>query len=315
MERIIIILFILCNSYLSAQKIPQFLTKIKFEDAIGNSKVIEVGYDLSIDPCLPNHPEFGEVLDLSPFDSVFDVRAANFWNFTGRGSCRFPSSDLLSKRIIGGGERIITHSIDSCIAASKLLFFIRAMHQPVTISWTAEDFTQINCLNKNWSFFTPDRSNEFFFNHEWVAGNPRYGCISKGSYTLQIGKHYRLDTERKYELYHEVEGIGMDTIFGVVLVHDHTFYYCDPLYNDTEDVSQLQFNLYPNPATDQLTIDIPSGSEIKYCSIVNLNGRLIMNLQTTDIKTIDIGTLPSGIYFLCIKTDTKKLSVKRFIKL
>jgi hypothetical protein len=62
MERIIIILFILCNSYLSAQKIPQFLTKIKFEDAIGNSKVIEVGYDLSIDPCLPNHPEFGEVL-------------------------------------------------------------------------------------------------------------------------------------------------------------------------------------------------------------------------------------------------------------
>ncbi len=315
MKKIFTIYIALYCSIISAQKIPEFLTKIKFEDAVGNFKIIEVGYDISANGCEAFHPEFGEELDQSPFDSVFDVRAANYYNYYGRALCRFPSNDLLSKRIIGGAERITTHSLDSCKSGDQLLFFIRAIHQPVTISWVKEDFATLNCKNKNWSFFTPDYNNLLFFNQSWLFANPRFGCISKDSYTLEIGKHFRLFTEAPFVLRHEVKGFGMDSIFGVMLVHDHTFFYCDPRYTSVDDQIFTQINLYPNPTDQIMTINILEPKDELQLALFDSNGKKYMVFNVNGSKTINITSLPSGIYSIVCTDLNYNIPVKRFVKI
>ena len=54
--------------------------------------------------------------------------------------------------------------------------------------------------------------------------------------------------------------------------------------------------VYPNPATDNITVENLAGGEIM---ILNLNGSVIVSKQITNDKTsIDLANLPSGVYIL-----------------
>jgi hypothetical protein len=112
----------------TAQKTPYFLTTFYFEDAIGNIDSIEVGYDLTAKNS--GNPDFGEVSDLSPFDSLFEVRAVNYFEYYNTTPPINPLN-LIKKRIVGGAEKVVNAP---CIGGADLVFFIHAKHQPVTIS-------------------------------------------------------------------------------------------------------------------------------------------------------------------------------------
>jgi aminopeptidase YwaD len=74
--------------------------------------------------------------------------------------------------------------------------------------------------------------------------------------------------------------------------------------NDNES-----FNLYPNPANDELHIQIPDNHfNIK---IYNLTGNLILESQNE--KNISISDLQKGMYFLELKskeTNGKRIFIK-----
>lgn len=76
-----------------SQKDPFFLTKFYFEDAVGNMKEIEIGYDTLASNCFLNL-EFGEVLDNSPMVITFDVRAASVLTLYGFSTCEWPKKYL-----------------------------------------------------------------------------------------------------------------------------------------------------------------------------------------------------------------------------
>jgi hypothetical protein len=60
----------------------------------------------------------------------------------------------------------------------------------------------------------------------------------------------------------------------------------------------LDFNIFPNPAHDLITIQKTSTDEM-YFSIYNHEGIEIMKNSISGFKTqVDIGPLASGIYFL-----------------
>jgi hypothetical protein len=70
-------------------------------------------------------------------------------------------------------------------------------------------------------------------------------------------------------------------------------------------------NIFPNPATNNLTIESPQSAVIE---ITNIQGQLIKNLVASSNKTyVDISTLPSGVYILEVKTE-KGIAVKKFLK-
>ena len=88
-------------------------------------------------------------------------------------------------------------------------------------------------------------------------------------------------------------------------------------YNAPAGINELQssqISIYPNPATDKITIEIAAGLASSQLSIINLNGEEVLTRQITQPKTqIDISNLPSGVYIVRLTND-KTVEVRKIIK-
>ncbi|HEY6062977.1 MAG TPA: M43 family zinc metalloprotease [Chitinophagaceae bacterium] len=84
------------------------------------------------------------------------------------------------------------------------------------------------------------------------------------------------------------------------------------------DPQWLHPQLYPNPASSVITLDLAYDSRWvgKMIQIVNLQGQTVLQLQiTTKIWQIDINKLQAGIYFLAAKREDGESIKMRFVKL
>ena len=72
--------------------------------------------------------------------------------------------------------------------------------------------------------------------------------------------------------------------------------------------------MYPNPASDNLTIQLASSSEIATVNFYDYTGRLALSkdISTNDNK-IDVNNLASGVYILKVVTEDK-IGTQKFIK-
>jgi YVTN family beta-propeller protein len=79
-------------------------------------------------------------------------------------------------------------------------------------------------------------------------------------------------------------------------------------------ISSIQWEgifIYPNPATNNITIESP---QLAVIEITNIQGQLIKTLAANSHKTsIDISAYSSGVYFVKVKTE-KGIMVKKFVK-
>ena len=70
-----------------------------------------------------------------------------------------------------------------------------------------------------------------------------------------------------------------------------------------------EFNFYPNPVKDELTIQ--SKSDLKNVSVYNLSGQLIMNSKS---KKINMKSLSSGVYIVKAELENGKPATFKIIK-
>jgi len=84
------------------------------------------------------------------------------------------------------------------------------------------------------------------------------------------------------------------------------------------DPQWLHPQLYPNPATSVITLDLAYDPRWvgKMIQIVNLQGQTVLQIQiTTRFQQIDINKLQAGIYFLAAKKEDGESMKMRFVKL
>jgi hypothetical protein len=99
----------------------------------------------------------------------------------------------------------------------------------------------------------------------------------------------------------------------------HEGWMIDNIYFGTlvcESVPEIQndnlISVYPNPASNQLTVHCVKRSDKQIIQIFSYTGQLLYNNQNFTGETIDTKQLQNGIYLLKY-SDTKNFSIKKFI--
>jgi hypothetical protein len=88
----------------------------------------------------------------------------------------------------------------------------------------------------------------------------------------------------------------------------------DSVYFGINELQETRSLVYPNPATDKITIEIAEGQAPGQLSMMNLNGEEILTCSLIKPKTqIDISNLPSGVYFVRLTND-KTVDVGKIVK-
>lgn len=78
----------------------------------------------------------------------------------------------------------------------------------------------------------------------------------------------------------------------------------------TSNKKSVVFGVFPNPANDILTIS--TLSKIASVEVSNITGQTMFT--KTGVKSIDISSLSSGMYFLTVKSEEGAFTTKKFIK-
>jgi len=99
-----------------------------------------------------------------------------------------------------------------------------------------------------------------------------------------------------------------------VTIDSHTCFSTDcattPCTVGINEYSLSNFVIYPNPTSNQLTID--TELKISNLKIIDISGKTIKK-KTTDLNIINVADLSDGIYF--IKLITEEITItKKFVK-
>ena len=83
------------------------------------------------------------------------------------------------------------------------------------------------------------------------------------------------------------------------------------LASGVEQIEKTSINIYPNPASNQITIDYPAFIPKSVLIIYDINGQELMQKNMTDRKTLlDITNLQKGIYFVKLFTNESVKVIK-----
>lgn len=147
---------------------------------------------------------------------------------------------------------------------------------------------------------------------QWVRtmGGPdyqqTYDCLllNSGNMLLANSISGSADIDPGSEI-HEITSLGYsDIVIEEIIISDVTE------LNEELDQS-TEFEVYPNPALNSLSIEGLSG--ISLITIYDIKGTAVLKNQITN-ATIDISTLPQGIYMLKVETSSNTVQTKVFVK-
>jgi hypothetical protein len=105
-----------------------------------------------------------------------------------------------------------------------------------------------------------------------------------------------------------IDNWGLNVDFAIFPVIDTTL-------NGTAALPSINFNVYPNPADNQLNISLDQNKTDLQIEVLNVKGQLIMHLsekQSVGLRSLDISSLTKGVYFLKI-TSNGHYGVRPFV--
>jgi len=83
---------------------------------------------------------------------------------------------------------------------------------------------------------------------------------------------------------------------------------------DVKENNEALFNIYPNPATNNLSIDLNSHEESYTFQISDVLGTILITDKMTSTSTIDLSSISNGIYFVKLIDKENKTFIKKFLK-
>ena len=88
----------------------------------------------------------------------------------------------------------------------------------------------------------------------------------------------------------------------------------DSVFFGINELQESRSSLYPNPAIDEITLEILGVTKESNLAILNIEGQQLITRQITEPKTqLDISSLPQGVYFVRLTGD-KVVRMGKIIK-
>jgi len=97
--------------------------------------------------------------------------------------------------------------------------------------------------------------------------------------------------------------MDVDSLGGVIEVD----FLHSPSPSSVTDLSSNNFNIYPIPATNNLTIETQN-NELIYLDLVDVTGKVILKKEFTQTTSLDVSHIAKGMYYLNLKTVEGKLT-------
>ena len=148
-----------------------------------------------------------------------------------------------------------------------------------------------------------------------ICNNTTYGLQMSSSSNVNVSNNYWCTNDSSlieaaiYDGYDNVT-LGLVIFIPVDLAECSGIPTKIPNYKDRS----LPFSIFPNPATDNLTIELPTNNSKTEIKIFNVLGALAYSSTVTKQKTdIDVSTLSNGIYIVQI-TAGNKIERQKFIR-
>jgi hypothetical protein len=93
---------------------------------------------------------------------------------------------------------------------------------------------------------------------------------------------------------------------------------CSVVNSLKENISELKFDLFPNPSTSDISVSVDLISQQNFSILVtNLLGQIVkeikQNQSNAPTVNINLSDKPRGVYFVTVKTATSVSKTKRFI--
>ncbi|HNW67882.1 MAG TPA: T9SS type A sorting domain-containing protein, partial [Bacteroidales bacterium] len=75
------------------------------------------------------------------------------------------------------------------------------------------------------------------------------------------------------------------------------------------------FSVFPNPATDNITVTMVEGTQATQVVVYNANGQQVRNanINCNDV-TIDIKDLEAGVYFISLQNGNTVVGTSKMIR-
>lgn len=109
-----------------------------------------------------------------------------------------------------------------------------------------------------------------------------------------------------------VAWVGMDMSSDVNVYWDS-----DAISTGISGRESTNMRVYPNPTSEQLTVQVEASSGIQHLLVRDARGALILSSRPawSEMHTMDVGQLPRGNYFIELLFDNGRVSRSRFMKL
>jgi hypothetical protein len=152
---------------------------------------------------------------------------------------------------------------------------------------------------------TPSGNIVWEYKTPFNAGTP----ASQGD-ILEINNNLTFRNDRYPSNYAAFNGQSLTSQGWIELTPDTDF--CDDIINSVNENDKYMLNIYPNPASDGLTLEWMAGPYARV-EIMDLFGRVIYTFKETGGRTfLDISDLKNGVYFVRVEDSmAKKLIINR----
>ena len=95
---------------------------------------------------------------------------------------------------------------------------------------------------------------------------------------------------------------------GPFVVQTHTFNSNNGLGTSIVENFNSQLHLYPNPSSDNLTIQIPYAQRIKAYDLLGKEQLNLSNIRGS--ANVNVSSWPKGIYIFLIDNESRKITIQ-----